>query len=206
MEPKTLNKDEICTDRKAFLNNKSSINIDKVEINRIALLNKASYGYKGSFKHYIGYRHIDRNFSPLNIKLPQLTGYAKHFDNGDKLINFLIADKKLLKKCTEIWNKLKSLFKKEFDKNPTYGNKYISAKVNDTEFEHRILKDNECRNIPIEPKNGSRHEYLSVILLDSTLIYPNGYYSNKYYPQVFLKKCIYTKDKAAELLGKYIHY
>ena len=84
--------------------------------------------------------------------------------------------------------------------------KYISAKVNGAEFEHNILKDNEHYNISIEPKNGSRDEYLSVILLDSILIYPNSYCSNKYYLQVFLKKCIYTKDKEAELLGQYIHY
>ena len=55
-----------------------------------------------------------------------------------------------------------------------YGNKYISAKVNGTEFEHKILKDNKHCNIFVEPKNGSRHEYLSIILLDSILIYPNS--------------------------------
>ena len=104
------------------------------------------------------------------------------------------------------YNKIKSLFKKEFDKKPVYDNKYISAKVNGTQFEYRILKDNKHRNISIKPKNGSRHEYLSVILLDPILIYPDSYFSNKYYPQVFFKKCIYTKDKEAELLGKYIHY
>ena len=86
MGSKTLNKDEICVDKKAFLNNKSLISIDKVEINRIVLFNKTSYANKGSFKHYIGYRHTDGNFSPLNIKLLQLTGYVKHF-NSDKLIN-----------------------------------------------------------------------------------------------------------------------
>ena len=87
-----------------------------------------------------------------------------------------------------------------------YGNKYISAKVNGAEFEHRILKDNEHCNISIEPKNGSCHEYLSIILLGSILIYPNSYFSNKYYPQVFSKKCIYTRDKEADLLDKYIYY
>ena len=61
-------------------------------------------------------------------------------------------------------------------------------------------------NISRELKNGSRYEYLSVILLDSILIYPNSYCSNKYYPQVFLKKCIYTKEKETELLGKHIYY
>ena len=79
------------------------------------------------------------------------------FNDVDKVINFLVADKKLLKKYNEIWDKIKSLFKKEFDKNPVYENKYITAKLNNTEFEHRILKHNERCDIPIEPKNNSRH-------------------------------------------------
>ena len=83
MESKTL-----C--RGAFHNNKSSVTINKAEINRIALFDKTSYGNKGSF----GYRHKERKtFSPLNVRLPQLTGYVKHFNNGDKLINFLVTDK-----------------------------------------------------------------------------------------------------------------
>ena len=32
---------------------------------------------------------------PLNIQLPQLTWYSKHFDTGGKCINFLVTDKKL---------------------------------------------------------------------------------------------------------------
>ena len=170
------------------------------------LFDKTSCGNKGSFKHYIRHRHKDGTVLPLNIENPQLTGYAKHFNNGGKLINFLFADKELLKKYNEIWDKIENLFKKEFDKKLLYDNKYISAKVNGTEFEHEILKDNKHCNISIEPNNGSRYEYLSVILLDSILIYPASYCSNKYYPQVFLKKCIYAKDKETTLLGKYIYY
>ena len=82
MGTKALGCGEICIDKNVFHNNKSSISINEVEINRIVL----------SDKHYIGYRHKDGTFSPLNRKLPQLTGYAKHFNNGDKLINFLVAD------------------------------------------------------------------------------------------------------------------
>ena len=93
------------------------------------------------------------------------------------------------------------MFKKEFDKNPVYENKYITPKLNNTKFEHRILKNNERCDIPIEPKNNSCHEYSSVILLDSILIDPESYCSNKYYPQIFFKKCIYTKDKETELLA-----
>ena len=47
-------------------------------------------------------------------------------------------------------------------------------------------------------QNNSRHEYLSVILLDSILIYRESYCLNKYYPQLFLKRCLYTKDKETE--------
>ena len=100
--------------------------------------------------------------------------------------------------------KIKSLFKKELDKNPVYENKYITAKLNRTEFEHRILINNEHHDTPIEPKNNSHHEHLSVIFLDSILIYPESYYSNKYYPQIFFKKYMYTKDKEIELLGRCI--
>ena len=190
--------------KSAFHKETTSININKIEINRIVLSDKTSYGDKGSLKHYIGYRHTDGILSPLNIRLPQLSGYAKHFNDENKVINFLVADKKLLKKYNEIWGKIKSLFKKEFDKKPVYDNKYITAKLNGTEFEHRLLRNNERHDIPIEPKNNSRHEYLSIILLDSILIYPESYLSSKYYPQIFFKKCIYTKDKEAELLGRYI--
>ena len=69
----------------------------------------------GSFKHYIGHRQKDGTTSPLNIKLPQLTGYAKHFNNGDKLINFLVFDKKLLKKM-KYGIRLKAYSKKNFIK------------------------------------------------------------------------------------------
>ena len=111
----------------------------------------------------------------------------------------------MLKKYNKIWCKIKNLFKKELDKNPVYENKYITAKLNRTEFEHRILINNERHYIPIQPKNNSHHEYLSVILLDSILIYLESYCSNKYYPQIILKKCIYTKDKETELLGRCIY-
>ena len=97
----------------------------------------------------------------MNVKLPQLTEHVKHFNNDDKLIIFLVVEKELLKKYNEIWGEIKTLLKKKFDKKPVYDYKYISAKVNGTEFEHTILKDNQCCNISVEPKNGSRHEYLS---------------------------------------------
>ena len=134
MGSKVVGCGEISIDKNTFHNNKISISIDEIEINKIVLFGKTSYGNKGSFKHYIGYRDKDGAFSSLNIKLSQLTGYTKHFNNGDKRINFLVTDKELLKKYNEIWNKIKSLFKKEFDTKPLYINRYISAKINSTKF------------------------------------------------------------------------
>ena len=78
------------------------------------LFDKTSCGNKGSFKRYIGYRHKDGTFSPLNIKLPQLTGYDKHFNNNDKLINFLVADNK---NTIKYGIRLKSYSKKNLIKN-----------------------------------------------------------------------------------------
>ena len=49
-----------------------------------------SYGYKGSFKYYIGYMHKTEAFpSPLCIKLPQLIGYTKYFNNDNRYVNLL---------------------------------------------------------------------------------------------------------------------
>ena len=100
--------------------------------------------------------------------------------------------------------KLKTYSKKEFDKKPLHNNRYIIPQVdiyNGTEFKYKVLKRNKhCKYISIEPKNGSRYEYLSIILLDSVLIK-----SNKHCPQILLKKCLYAKDKEAALLGKCIY-
>ena len=92
-----------------FHRNKRSININEVDIERIALSDKKSLN-KDSFKYFIGYRHEGNAFpSPLFIKLPQMNAYAKYFDKNSKYMNHLVKDEKLLKKYFKIWNKIKSL-------------------------------------------------------------------------------------------------
>ena len=44
-------------------------------------------------------------------------------------MHFLVHDKELLKKYNEIWDKIKSLFKKKIDIKPMYFDKYIKAKI-----------------------------------------------------------------------------
>ena len=79
-----------------------------------------------------------------------MNAHAKYFDKNSKYMNLLVNDKVILKKYFEIWNKIKSLIKKEFNSEPVYNDKYIKTKMkiyNDrvyTNFQHnKILNDNE---------------------------------------------------------------
>ena len=61
---------------------KKPISFDKVEIRRIVLSKKDSYGKKGSFKYFIGYiSETEALPVPLCIKLPQKNGYVKFFSS-----------------------------------------------------------------------------------------------------------------------------
>ena len=72
----------------------------------IVLSHKKSYS-KDSFKYVIGYRHKGNAFSsPLCVKLPQMNAYAKCFDKNNKYRKFLVNDKEILKKDSEICNKI----------------------------------------------------------------------------------------------------
>ena len=44
-------------------------------------------------------------------------------------MSFLIKDDKLLEKYNEIWEKVKSIIKKEFASEPVYKEKYLKAKI-----------------------------------------------------------------------------
>ena len=49
---------------------------------------------------------------PFRIKLPQMSGYSKYFDNNNKNMDLLVNDKEILEKCNKICSKIKSLSKK----------------------------------------------------------------------------------------------
>ena len=95
MEQKILIFGKQCIDKTGFHKDKRPISIDKVDIDKIVIFSKDSYGRRGSFKYFIGY--ITNYADPLSIKLPQMNGYAKYFDRKNKYINLLLHDKELLK-------------------------------------------------------------------------------------------------------------
>ena len=59
-----------------------------------------------------------------------MTRYARKFDNNVSL-SFIVKDKQLLKKYTEIWKKIEGLMKINFESKPVYGEdvKYIKTKI-----------------------------------------------------------------------------
>ena len=58
-----------------------------------------------------------------------MNAYAKYFDKSSKYMNHLVKDEKILKKYLKIWNKIKSLIKKELNSEPVYNDKYIKTKI-----------------------------------------------------------------------------
>ena len=64
-----------------YKKNKKLFLVYDIEIDKILFSKKESYGKKSLFKYFLG--HNDDNIiRPLCIKLPQMTGYVKHFDSN----------------------------------------------------------------------------------------------------------------------------
>ena len=75
-----------------FYKTKRLFKIDDNNIDEIS--KKEPYGKKGSFKYFIDYEDHDY-IGPLCIKLPQMIGYVKCFDNN-KTMSFKVTDNNLL--------------------------------------------------------------------------------------------------------------
>ena len=81
------------------------IKIENIDGNNILVSKKESYGNKNSLKYFIGYNDNDI-IRPLCIRLPQMTGYARKFDENATM-SFIVKDKQLLKNYTKYGKKLK---------------------------------------------------------------------------------------------------
>ena len=75
-------------------------NIDDIDVNKILVSKKEQYGKYNSFKYFIGYNDNDV-IRPLCLRLPQMTGYAKKF-NQNATMSFRVNDKQLLRNYKKI--------------------------------------------------------------------------------------------------------
>ena len=115
--------------KSTFYKNKTRNNIEDIDVNNILVSKKEPYSEKNLCKYFIGYNDNDI-IRPLCIRLPQMTGYARKFDENATM-SFIVKDKQLLKKYTKIWETIEGLMKINFESKPVYGEdvKYIKTKI-----------------------------------------------------------------------------
>ena len=87
-----------------------------------------AYGTNNLFKYFFGYNENDVT-RPLCARLPQMTGYARKFDENATMY-FRANNKQPLKIYNKIWGKVEKLRRIDFESKPVYGddNKYIKRK------------------------------------------------------------------------------
>ena len=93
-----------------FYRNKKPFIIDDIDVNKILIFKKYFYGKKSSLKYFIGY-HDDNIIRPFCIKLPQMIGCVKCFENN-KTMSFKVIDKGLLEGYIKIWERINNLIGK----------------------------------------------------------------------------------------------
>ena len=185
-------------DRKIKINdfyknkNKKIFNIDSIDVDKILVSKKVSYGKNNSFKYFIGYND-NVIIRPLFVKLHQMTSYINKFkDKKTKIttttMSLMVKDKQPFKNYNKIWEKIESLMRKKFDSKLFYGNddnKYIKTKIKT--FKDSIITNFHNKKVPEEK---IPYKCLLIIALDSVIKT-----DNKYYPQTFLEECIYKQQK-----------
>ena len=105
MSEKTLQFDNIRLNKKESHKSKQPINLNLVKIDQITIYEKYKHSDDG-FKCFIGYKEYGI-VKTLCIILPQLIGYRKYLENGDKNMPFMIKNDDVLNKYNEIWKKIK---------------------------------------------------------------------------------------------------
>ena len=105
MSEKTLQFNDIILNKKKFHKSKESIDLLSVDADQIV----ASHKFKLAddvFKYFIGYKEGEI-VKPFCIILPQMSGYIKYFENGNKNMTFSIKDDEVWDKYDKIWYAIK---------------------------------------------------------------------------------------------------
>ena len=168
-----------------FYKNKKVFQTDCIDVNKVLVSKKKPYGTKNSFKYFIGFNDNDV-IRPLCLRLPQMSGYARKFDENATM-SFKANNKQLLKNYNKIWEKVEKLMRIDFESKPVYGDddKYIKTKI-------KIYAGTVITNFHNKkmPKEKAPCKCLSIIMLDSVIKA-----NKKYYPQTLLEECKYVQEK-----------
>ena len=98
-------------------------------LSKIQVSKREPYGTKNALKYFIG-NNDNAVIRPLCVRLLQMTGYAKKF-NENATMSFRANNKQLLKNYNKIWEKVEKLLRIDFESKPVYGDddKYIKTKI-----------------------------------------------------------------------------
>ena len=140
MNKKTLKFNNIKLNKKEFHKSKEPIDLFSVDLDQIVVSDRFKHNDEG-FKYFIGYQKGDI-VKPLCITLPQMDGYIKYLENGEKNMSFM-TDDKVWDKYDKIWNVIKDKLGIKFHSEPVYENKHLRVKVR--EFDG-IIKTNFLGN------------------------------------------------------------
>ena len=91
MTGENINFDDKKIEKSDFYKNKKIFNIDDIDVNKILVSKKEPYGTKNALKYFIGYNDNDV-IRPLCLRFPQMTGYAKKF-NENVTMSFRVINK-----------------------------------------------------------------------------------------------------------------
>ena len=125
MNRKNINFDDKKIRKSEFYKNKKVFQIDEIDVDKILVSKKESYGTKNALKYFIGYNDDDV-IRPLCVRLSQMTGYARKFDKNVTM-SFRANNKQVLKNYNKIWEKVEKVMKENFESKPVYGDGYINT-------------------------------------------------------------------------------
>ena len=149
--------------KKYIYRNKKPFNVSDIDVNKIVISKEVVYGTKNSLKDFIEYIDEDDVLRSLCLKLQQMIGYLKKFDDSMTMC-LRVDDSKLFKKFCKIWKTIKSLLGIEFDSEPVFvdTDSYIKAKVK--MYDNRVNTNFQGKEVP---KVDASYKCLSLVMLDS---------------------------------------
>ena len=80
---------------KNFYRSRKPFNVSDIDVHKIVISKEVVCGTKNSLKYFIRYTDEDDVMRPLLLKLPQMIGYLKEF-NDSMTMSLRVDDSKLL--------------------------------------------------------------------------------------------------------------
>ena len=183
MKKNTLKFGNIRLNKKEFLKSQKPIDLMSVSVDQIVVSDKFKHSEE-CYKYFIDYQEGEI-IKLLCIILPQMNGYIKYFENGDKNISFLIKDEEVLDKYEQSWDVTKTKLSIKFHSEPVYDEICIKAKLR--EFDGVIKTKFWGNDVSKENKY---YTCIACVNIDSVMRT-----DKKNHPQINLEECKYRVKK-----------